>query len=398
MTHAARAHSRLGASSSDRWMNCPGSVRLSAGLSSESSWYAKEGTAAHQLAEWCLKHNCDASAYEEPVITVEGDDFPVTDEMTDAVQCYLDTVRSYEQDGGALFIEQRLALDHIDDELFGTADAVVWQPGPNRLVVIDLKYGKGKAVEVENNSQFLYYAVGADRELARSGRNVGYTGAAEIEVVVVQPRANHRGGPVRKWRLPSVELVEWMADLKGAVEATRGEAALNAGDWCKFCPVAATCPELRRKALAAAQAEFSDQGELLLPKVTDMGPEMLAGVLDEVELLKTWLKRVEEFANAEALAGRPPTGYKLVEGRSNRKWADEAKALAALRLYGLEDAVLLTEPKIVGIPAVEKALGKKQVGLLDGLVVKPPGKLTLVPADDPRPPVKADPKSEFTAS
>ena len=189
-------------------MNCPGSVRLSAQAGEQaSSSYAREGTAAHQLAEWRLRHNCDASDYPEETITVEGEEFPVTDEMQAAVQLYLDTIRAEVEADGALFFEQRLSLAHIDEELFGTADAAIWQPKRSRLIVVDLKYGKGKAVEVEGNTQFLYYAVGADRELRNSGPNVGYRGVAEIELVVVQPRAPHKDGPVRRWVIPSLDLV-----------------------------------------------------------------------------------------------------------------------------------------------------------------------------------------------
>lgn len=401
MSHAARAHSRLGASSSDRWMNCPGSVRLSAQAGEQaSSSYAREGTAAHQMAEWCLKHNCDALDYGDEAITVEGEEFPVTEEMIDAVQLYLDTVREAVGDDGALFFEQRLSLAHIDEELFGTADAAIWQPKRNRLVVVDLKYGKGKAVEVEGNSQFLYYAVGADRELRNSGPNVGYRGVAEIELVVVQPRAPHKGGPVRRWVIPSLDMVDWIGVLQDAAKATRDpDAPLNAGDWCKFCPAAGFCPALRAKALEAARAEFGGPDEpITLPSVTTMPPDLLKAVLDEADVIKTWLKRVEEFANDEAMAGRPPTGYKLVAGRSTRKWGDEGNALETLRLIGLEDHDLLTKPKIVGVPAVEKALKRlKAEAVLDKLVVKPQGKPILVPADDPRPPYRVDPASEFSA-
>lgn len=241
MTEAA--HSILGASSYYRWKACPGSVRLCRDLPSTSSVYAEEGTRAHAMAERAL----------------HGYGFPaeITDEMEEAVLLYVQTICDDYNDLRTrhpldeLFIEHRFDLSMVHVGMFGTADAVSWHEGLRLLRVYDFKYGKGHVVEVERNEQLMYYALGALLTLPFKPET--------IELVVVQPRAKHKKGPVRRWRADVMEYLDFQADLAQAARATEAaDAPLCEGRHCYFCPArTGVCPLHQEKTLAKAQAEFS---------------------------------------------------------------------------------------------------------------------------------------------
>lgn len=164
-THANRAHSALGASSAERWFNCPASPRLSEGMPNTSSTYARQGTAGHQVAEICLRGGYAAKRFRGTTQEVEGEVVAITDEMLDAIQIYLDTVRRDYRPGDRLIVEKRFDLSALHPTMFGTCDAVLYRPSTGELKVYDLKMGRGYAVEVEKdgkpNRQLMYYAVGA---------------------------------------------------------------------------------------------------------------------------------------------------------------------------------------------------------------------------------------------
>lgn len=396
------AHSRLGASSAYRWMACPGSVREAAKYPNTSSVFAAEGTAAHALAEHCLNAGKDAAEFEGWVIDaasertriVEGDVsganvFPVDDDMIDAVQTYLDAVRDECGPDDLLMVEHKFHLKTLHESFFGTNDACVYKPAERRLVVFDYKHGRGVPVEVERNKQLMYYGLGAALEEARP--------LVAIDLVVVQPRCPHRDGPVRRWTTSPVDLLEYAGELVDAARLTEhNDAPLAAGDWCKFCPAAPACPALYQKTLDAAGVEFgANSGEPILPEPEVMSSDRLAELLEHVDTIKTWLKAVETFANDEAKAGRPPTGYKLVASRATRKWKDEDQAKEWLGTYGLDTADMLTEPKLKSPAQIEKVIGRKNKDGIAPLVEAKSSGTQLVPVSDPRPQINASAEEDF---
>lgn len=256
-----QAHSILGASSMYRWSACPGSVRECRDIPNPSSKYADEGNRAHELAA--------------AMLLGQPPPFEPEPEMLTAVQVYIDTVMNdylYRHVGrkntpngvllslpsgteDRLFIEHRFDLSSIHRGCFGTADAVTWHPIPKMLTVYDYKHGAGHIVEVENNSQLMYYALGALVTL-------GFP-AETVEIVVVQPRAKHKKGVVRRWRLTPYDLLDFAGDLVIAAKRTEElDAPLNEGKWCWFCPARLQgCPLKSKAALAKAVEEFSDLDE-----------------------------------------------------------------------------------------------------------------------------------------
>lgn len=393
------AHAKLSPSASKRWINCPGSVRLSEGIPERSSTFAEEGSAAHMLAEKCFLGKFVPADMlggfinaKDDVVHAPGADenhkpglryYEVTAEMVDAIETYLGVLNAAIQPGDEYDVEQKV---YLTETIYGTADFVRYRPSTGELLVADFKYGQGVAVEVKDNTQAIIYALGALK--AKSNRGVSL-----IEVVIVQPRCPHKDGRVRTWSVEPIDLLEWEADVLAAAERTRAsDAAFKTGDWCKFCPAAATCDTLRDKSLAEAKAEFGPGYD----------PEKLAHALSVVGAVEDWCKRVREFAHAEATDGRIPPGWKLVAGRATRRWKDEETAKTALAaLYDIDPADMYDKPKLLS-PAKMEA-GLKRYGLaakdakaaLADFTESVGNGTVLAPVGDPRPAARPDAAEEF---
>lgn len=367
------AHARLSASGSHRWLHCPGSVAAETGLPDAPTVHSLEGSAAHALAEHCLNEGVlDASG----AIGRTFGGMPVTQEMADAVQVYVDYIRNV---GGFQQYETRLDFSRWVPEGFGTSDCITI--ADNTLHVIDLKYGKGVRVNAFENTQGLLYALGALDEC-----EMLYS-FDKVQITIVQPRLDH----ISEWVLTLDELNKWgdwikeRALLACAPDAPRvpSESA------CHWCKAKATCPALKTYTEAAILSEFSTLEELL--PVDTLSDDELARALSAKKLITGWLDAVEEHATQRCINGEGFPGFKLVAGRSLRQWGDEGEAELVLKGALGDDAF---EHKLLSVAKAEKALGKKQASLLDGLVVKPEGKPVLVPNDDPREPLGTAP-AEF---
>lgn len=368
------AHSILGASSSHRWLNCPGSIRLSAGMPKTSSKYADEGTAAHELAETCLRSGGAANSYLGKIITVNETAYEVTHEMADAVQLYLDVLSADYKSAGfnpVLAIEQRFHLDWLYDGMFGTNDALVGQPF-GLLRVYDFKYGAGVAVDVTDNTQLMYYALGAAH---------GET-YDEVELVIVQPRAQHPDGPVRRQRMWVAELDRWADQvlLPGAEATEDPEAPTNAGEWCRFCPAMAICPAQKEVAVRSAQFAFQDKPQAP-PMAASLAPSELRQILDKASMIEAWLESCREHARLLLEQGADPNelGYKLVAGRASRKWIDEADAEKFLTTLDIDPF----EHKLKSPAQAEKALRGPAKKALEDMVQTVRG-VQLAPLSDKR--------------
>jgi len=360
-------HSKIGASSYSRWGACPGSVKLSENMPNTSSSFALEGTKAHDLAEKILT-NQDVS------------DIDYDEEMADAVQVYVSYIQNLAIDAEYLGVEERFALRSLHPDLFGTSDATVYKD--KILYVVDYKHGAGLAVEIENNKQLQFYALGALMKLG--------VPCSHVEMVIVQPRAFHADGPIRKWRIPVIDLIEFGADLKDDAYKTEDpNAIIVSGDHCRFCPAAPICPELHSTALETAKIEFAP--------TLSYDPEQLADVLTKLPAIKAWTKAVEDFAFREAEAGRIPPGQKLVPKRAMRKWADEAEAQSYLLNgdFDLAPTDIVTE-KIKSPAQVEKLLAKDKKAKLNEIVIKQSSGNKLVPVADKRKAEKPAIEVEFT--
>ena len=389
-------HAELGASSSQRWMNCPGSVRLSRGMPNISSKDARIGSCAHAVGEKCLTSGADAITFLGEEIA-EYDDIEIDEEMCESVQVYLDAVRgaikTYADAGFTdhiFSIEQRLDLSYVYPEMFGTADAVIYFPAWKRLAVFDYKNG-WYAVSVERNTQAMYYAVGA--LVGKHNWPI-----REVELVIVQPRTG-QNTQIKRWECDPVDLLDFIGDLQTAARATeRDDAPLAVGKWCHFCPARPKCPALQQRVEDLAMAEFNIDGAIKTPEPAAMPLDRLKLAWENAMIIEDWIKGVKEYAHQQAIAGNILPGCKLVEGRSRRRWKDSegvVDSLKALQATGdLSEDIYLQ--KLKSPAQIETDLGKKQKHLIENLWEKGQGSLSLVPEEDERPKAKAEAISEFS--
>jgi hypothetical protein len=365
-------HARLSASGAYRWLVCPGSVRLSAGIPDQTSVHAARGTRAHEVAAETLADPLTLAPRLGTRKTIAGHCIEIDREMVDAVRAYVDFVRA---EAGKAPVQAEVdltpALSKLHPDFGGTADCVIWHEKDRRLQVIDLKYGAGVLVEVEDNEQLMYYALGA---LLASGKP-----AAEVETIIYQPRTQDG---VRRHSFPAVDLIEFSARLlDGAAAVEAEDPPLVPGEkQCRWCRAAAVCPELERRQALVVSDHFDpvvDEG------MAALSPDKLARALDLLPLVEARIKALRELAYEEALAGRSPPGWKLVDKRGTRKWVDED--LAKEQLHGEEAA--WTEPSLKSPAQVEKALGKKTFdALYADLAALVSSGYTLVPESDSRAP------------
>jgi hypothetical protein len=389
--HTTRAHARLSPSSAHRWMNCPGSVEEQKGLPDTSGFYAREGTAAHELAELCGVQGVKPHSALGHKINVEGDTFDVTPEMADAVALYIDTVTAGLGPDDVLQWERRYPLPFLPGSSWGTADATRYNRATKTLTVFDLKYGAGNPVEAFENPQALCYAGGALME-AR-------VPVQRVEIVIVQPRAWHAAGPVRRWELGVAEFADRLTDLAEAAErALKPNAPRVPGRWCKYCKAEATCATLSMMALAEAQMVFSEN-----PVTPDqLTREQLGELAEKAIIIRSWAKAVEDHVHWLLNSGEKVPGWKLVNKRPQRQWVNPIEAADALKAKGLNDSdVFVTQ--IISPAQAEKLLPGAAKASLKPLMVSVSSGTTIAPAGDRRPeaqpggPGTGDYRAVFTA-
>ena len=377
--HSERAHALLSASGASRWLACTPSAKLEEEYGErKSSPYAAEGTLAHEMAELYLRkdvlRNISDADFEAKLEEIMSNGF-FSEEMLDMVSIYTQYCEEQylsaktENIFAEIEIEQRLDLTEYIPESFGTGDAlVISEP---ILEVIDLKYGKGVPVYAEWNKQLMLYGLGALRKY-----DTMYN-IEQVKLTVVQPRINN----ISSFLIPVDELRKWAEEeLKPRAEmAFRGEGELVAGDHCKFCAVRNKCRKLYEQQIEIAKYEFKEPALL-----TD---EEIADILKRAPQFTEWVNSILAYAQEKAITeNKTWPGYKLVEGKSQRKWIDEDAAMQAIfaRCPELsEDEVL--ETKLKTLTSIEKLIGKKRFAdLLNDVVIKPQGKPTLVPESDKR--------------
>lgn len=398
INHSERAHALLSASGAERWLNCTPSARLSEDFPDETSVFAAEGTLAHEFADIGLKLASGQLTKRKHSLALKAlrEDDLYTDEMEDEVQKYIDYVSEEFIDAkrrskdAQLIIEERVDMTDYIDEGFGTNDAVILADGV--LEVVDLKYGKGVKVSADDNPQLKLYALGslAYKEMLFDIHTVKLT--------IVQPRLDS----ISSYTLSVEDLKEWGENIvkPRAKLAFAGEGEFAVGDWCKWCKAKAICVAMAEANLKEAQLEFADledTDEIDLPVVVTMTDEQLLNIYEKASRISDWLSAIETHIKQTAMEGKVWEGYKLVEGRSVRKYSDEAKVLEALLDAGY-DSKEVEVTKVKTLSQIEKLLGKvKFTEVLADLVIKPQGAPTLAPITDKRPALGMDSaEADFT--
>lgn len=362
-----KGHALLSASSASRWLNCPPSARLCEDYEDKGSDYAQEGTDAHALCEFKLRKVLGtATEKDNPIENLTW----YNGEMEDCADSYVSYIMEILAEAKqtctdpVVLVEQRLDFSKYVKEGFGTGDCVIIADGT--LHIVDFKYGKGVPVDATDNPQLKLYALGA-LEL--------FDCLYDIDMVtlhIFQPRLAN----VNSYSLTKADLYNWAEEtLKPTADlAWKGEGELHSGEWCRFCKAKSQCRERAKTNLMLAQYDFRQP-----PLLTDEEVESILGSIDE---LTNWAADIKEYALQAAVSGKQWQGYKLVEGRANRKYTDEDVIAEIVTKAGYDPY----EHKVLGITSMEKLLGKKKFSeLLGSFVRRPQGKPTLVPETDERP-------------
>lgn len=369
-------HAILSASGASRWLSCPPSARLEQNFENTSSVFAQEGTLAHELGELKLRLNLKEitqRTYNSKLKKIKEHEL-YTEDMIDYVDMYVDTcmekiaeAKNISSDA-VICLEQRLDFSEWVPEGFGTGDMVIIADGS--IEIVDLKYGKGVPVSAIGNKQMRLYALGAI-----NGFEFLYD-LEKVKMTIVQPRLDS----ISSDEISVEELTFWADSVlrPTAQLAFDGKGEFAAGDHCGFCRARYTCKARADKNMELAKYDFQD------PNILDN--DAIADILGKSDELIKWAKDIQDYALDQAVNnGVKFNGFKIVEGRSNRKWTDEDTIGKILIEQGFVESIIYTK-KLTGISNMESALGKKEVQrLLGDYIIKPQGKPTLVPESDKRP-------------
>ena len=359
-------HAILSASSSHRWLNCSPSARLEQEFEDRETEAAAEGTAAHALCEHKLRRALKLQSRRKPISKYDCDEMDLhTDNY---VQFVLETLAEARQHCAdpLINIEQRLDFSCYVPDGFGTGDCIIISD--KTMHVIDFKYGQGVLVEAEQNPQMMLYALGALR-LFDSLYDID-----EVAMTIYQPRREN----ISTWTIAIDDLKAWAENelVPKARLAYEGKGEYLPGPWCTFCKAAVKCRARAEEKLRLAQYEFARP-----PLLTDAEIE---DILDKLSDLTSWANEIMAYAQDAALnQGKQWRGWKVVEGRSNRKYSNEEAVIEAANAAGYHD---IFRKSLIPLTEMEKLMGKQDFhDILGGLIVKPAGKPTLVPVSDKRP-------------
>ena len=342
-------HALLSASSSHRWLNCPPSARLGENYEDKGSDFAAEGTDAHSLCEHKLKTALGIPSEdptenltwynEEMEECASGYSAYVLELLTEAKKVTTDPI---------VLIEQRLDYSKYVESGFGTGDCVLIADGT--LNIVDYKHGKGVEVSADHNPQMMLYALGA-LEIFDALYDID-----TVTMTIYQPRRSN----VSTYTVSTAELLEWAETVlkPTAALAFSGEGEFHCGEWCQFCKAKADCRERAKANLALAAYDFAEP-----PLLTD---EEVEEVLAKVDDLVSWANDIKEYALQAAISGKAWNGWKVVEGRSNRKYTDERLVAAAVIAAGHDPY----EQKLLGITEMQKTLGNSYGEIADRLIAE----------------------------
>lgn len=369
-------HALLSPSSASRWLACTPSARFEERFENKTSAFAEEGTLAHSLGELLIQQRLGwikKAEYKKKLEVIEQNEF-YSDSMLEYCDDYATFVierfneaRAHTSDA-KLFLERHLDMSDYVPDGFGTGDAVI--VADSLMETIDLKYGKGVAVAVTENKQQMLYALGALKDFSL------LYDIERLRMTIYQPRI----GNIESFEMDVLELLEWAEkELKVKAEmAHKGEGDFIPGSHCQFCRGASVCKALAEMNLELAKYEFAETNILSADAISD--------ILTRADTFVKWIDKIKEYALIEAVENnRKWPGFKVVEGRSNRRYADIAAVEQVLLKAGFAEENIFTK-KLLPITKMEAEIGKKVFTQhLSAYIEKPQGKPTLAPLSDKRP-------------
>ena len=384
-----RTHALLSPSTSERWLNCTPSVYLeSLEPDTPPSIYAAEGTEAHALGELKLSYmlsKISPELYDTKYKEFRSQSQFYNEEFNEFVNSYCQEVMTiikedYKDEQVEVYLEEKVEFNDIVPNGSGTSDVII--VGKNFIHIVDLKFGKGIPVSAIGNPQLRLYALGALKKFRLHGI------FTEVRMTIIQPRLYD----ITTDFIAVMDLNDWAINfVKPRAElAIEGKGEIKSGPHCKFCKRKGKCEELSKYQLELAQKEFEatvNDDVILEPK--DMTPETLSNIMNIGPKFVAWFNDVISYANAAILNGTLTVpGYKVVRGRATRVLTNPEAIQEKLRTAGFAEDDYLSPRQLLGITALEKNVGKRLFNeLCKDYIVKPEGKLTVVPESDRRPAV-----------
>ncbi len=359
-------HSLLSPSSSKRWLECPPSARLTEKIKDEISSYAREGTDAHTLCEYKVNKALGLNV-ENPIETLSFYDEDMEQSAEEYMLFVLEAYQAEKDNDPVIITEQRLDISNYVPDCSGTGDCLII--ANKTLHIIDFKYGKGIEVTAENNTQMMLYALGAV-DMFESIYEI-----ENINMTIFQPRLSN----ISTFSITANQIKQWANEyLKPrALLAFEGKGEMQAGSWCRFCKIKASCRKRAEKNMQLAAYDFKKPPLISNYEVIE--------ILKQVDELTSWVSDIKGYALSLLSKGEKLEGFKLVEGRSSRKYLDEKAVIETVKNEGLDPF----EHKVLGITAMTKLLGRKRFNeLLKQNIYKPKGKATLVLESDKRPAIE----------
>ncbi|HEY9574541.1 MAG TPA: DUF2800 domain-containing protein [Lachnospiraceae bacterium] len=372
----SKGHSILSPSGSHRWLNCTPSAMLEQEFENKTTEAAEEGTVAHAFCEHKLRKSLKLRS-KRPVSDYDSDEMQeCTDSYVDFVNEQLEIAKQRCNDP-LILIEEKVDFSRYVQGGFGTADCLIISD--DELHIIDFKYGQGVLVDAYDNPQMKCYALGA-LESYDSLYDI-----TNVSMSIFQPRREN----VSTWKTTVTELKDWAENvLKPKAElALKGEGEYRCGEWCRFCRAAVRCRARAEEKLKLAEEEFK-----MPPLISDTEIEEILKVIPD---LTKWATDIQNYAlDMSVNHGKEWSGFKVVEGRSVRKYRDEDAVIKKAKESGYTD---IFKTSLITLTEMQKLMGKKKFDdLLGDLIIKPKGKPTLVPIEDKRPAMKLeDVRNEF---
>lgn len=393
-------HSVYSPSGSKRWLNCTASIEYLKTFKrkqGEPNFYAEEGTCAHELSAHCLDSDMDA----KELVGSKFNNILVDTEMAKETQKYIDYINGQDTWNSTVWVENKVSLQHLEPDMFGTADAIIFsfdeyeiEEGVHlitkgELEIVDLKYGRGVVVEATDNTQMMIYALGALTHLAKN--NIKFHPSFDVKMTIVQPRAPHELGPIRSTYLTVAQLKDFQKEVKEKVKESKSKEPkfVATEEGCRWCEASPFCKAHANHNMDIAKIEFSEfelspaEFKKTRPEPKELDEQDLVNIMKHTKAIEHWLKGITAYCLEQLQQGKKVPGYKLVYGRSNRAFKDQSKVEEILKDYGTEeDRVYKT--KFLTVAQLEKELTDEEWKLVEELVFKPQGKLSLAKESDAR--------------
>lgn len=357
-------HAKYSPSSSHRWLNCSAYQKFLETLPEQlkpieqKNYTAKEGSAAHRLAELCFRLKHKPELYlNKSVVLDDGTDFIINQEIIDGVNIYLNYIYKLIDETpnpNVWGFEEKVKIPHPTQKLFGTPDFYI-DKGLEGFEIVDFKFGR-QDVSPEYNSQLLIYMLGVIEARGCDTIRVQYYNEKmnkpdKFQFTVVQPRSIENSQPIKTWKTNLKYLAQFKTKVfKGIDLCSSSKLIFSVGKWCRYCPAAHLCPILSNKIYETAKA-LVKTGDITIPCAEDLTPVELVKALDFAGVIEGWIKDVRSYAEKQIKQGKIIDGYKLVAKKGYRKWVDEDNTKKVLTTLGDK---LYSERKLISPSQAEK--------------------------------------------